>query len=56
MEIKALIPILVAYALDCDLLNPLNMGIMLFGKRASSTQIGIKRKCSRLFTIQVVLL
>jgi len=36
-----IIPILVACALDCDLQNSFNMGVMFFGKRASAAQIGI---------------
>jgi len=35
------IPILVACALDFNLRNSFNMGVMLFGKRASATQIGM---------------
>ena len=38
---EALIPILVACALDFDLQNSLNMGVIFFGKRASTAQIGI---------------
>jgi len=36
-----LILILVAYALDFDLRNSLNMGVMFFDKRAFAAQIGI---------------
>jgi hypothetical protein len=36
-----LIPILVACALDCELQNSFNMGVMSFGQRASAAQIGI---------------
>jgi len=32
----------VTYALDSDLQNSLNMGVMLFGKRASAAQTGIR--------------
>jgi hypothetical protein len=36
------IPILVACALNSDLRNSLNMGVIFFDKRASAAQIGIK--------------
>ncbi|PSP19419.1 MAG: hypothetical protein BRC58_01190 [Cyanobacteria bacterium QS_8_64_29] len=41
LAVAPLIPILVVCALDFDLRNSLNMGVMFFGKRASAAQIGI---------------
>ena len=38
---NGMIPILVACALDFDLQNSLNMGVMFFGKRAPTAQIGM---------------
>ena len=46
-----LIPILVACALNLDLRNSLNMGVMLFGKRASAAQIGIIYSSSKFYSL-----
>ena len=48
--LKDLIPVLVACALDFDLRNSLNMGIMFLGKRASASQIGMNKGRNRELT------
>jgi hypothetical protein len=45
-EVTDGVPILVACALDSDLWNFLNMGVMLLGKRAFAAQIGMNRPMS----------